>query len=412
MDSRQLALDALLEWARGDTFAADIVARLATSAELEPRDAALLQNLVFTALRHLSLLDHWISSLSGAEHLDPDLRWIVRLGLAQLLILELPEYAAVNETVKLAPHAGALVNAVLRRAQRERQDILAAVAALPLPIRHSHPSWLVQRWLDQFGEADTTALCLWNQQPAPIHIRINRLHPEAPTPANLRRFTPTSHPDFYRVDQPPREALAQGRCYVQDPSTALACELLAPQPGATVLDACAAPGGKTALLAQLMGNQGRIIACDSSTRRLPRLQENLRRLRVTIARTFEHDWLRFRGTPPWGAMRFDHILLDVPCSNTGVMRRRIDVRWRLRPESFAEMAAIQSGILRATLPLLKPGGALVYSTCSLDTEENEKLVAAALLDAPGYQLVETRRSLPWRDQIDGAYAARILRADS
>jgi 16S rRNA (cytosine967-C5)-methyltransferase len=158
-----------------------------------------------------------------------------------------------------------------------------------------------------------------------------------------------------------------------------------------------------------MNNEGRIIACDSSPRRIPRLQENLRRMRVAIARTFELNWTSSKGVPPWGALRFDRILLDVPCSNTGVMRRRIDVRWRIKPETFAEMALVQSKILLATIPLLKPGGTLVYSTCSVDTEENERLVGSILRDRPDFQVTETKTSLPWRDGMDGAFAAKVLR---
>lgn len=409
MNSRQLALDTLLEWSLGESFAADIVSRLAREHDLDPRDAALLQNLVFTTLRHRELLDHWTNILCDGARLDHDLHWIVRLGLAQLLILQMPDYATVNETVKLAPHAGALVNAVLRRAQREQDSLINSIPQLPLHIRHSHPEWLVQRWSLQFGEDAAEALCDWNQQPPPIHIRINGLHPEQPTSENLRRFHAIDRPGFYRVEQPPREALAKGKCYVQDPSTAIACDLLAPRPGESVLDACAAPGGKTALIAQLMNNEGRIIACDSSPRRLPRLQENLRRMRVAIARTFEYDWTKTKGTPPWGALHFDRILLDVPCSNTGVMRRRIDVRWRIQPEVFAEMARVQSQILRATLPLLKPGGTLVYSTCSIDPEENEQLVESVLRDLPEFKIAETKSTSPWSDGIDGAFAAKVIR---
>lgn len=408
-NSRQLALDALMEWAEGQAFAADIVGRLAKEHQLESRDAALLQNLVFTVLRNQTLLDHWISHLCDSARIEDHVRWIVRLGLAQLLILDLPPYAAVNETVKLAPHAGALVNAILRRAQRESIQLFDEVATLPLHVRFSHPEWLVQRWVHQFGDETTAQLCEWNQQPARGFIRVNRLHPQPLTEYELGQFERTNQKDFYRPDMPPREWLMQGRCYAQDPSTVVACDLLAPQPGEVVLDACAAPGGKTALLAQMMENKGRIIASDSSSRRMPRLQENLRRMKVAIARSFEHDWLHPKGTPPWGAMHFDRILVDAPCSNTGVMRRRIDVRWRLQPAVFPDMASQQLRILDAVLPLLKPGGALVYSTCSIDPEENESAVTDALKQHPSFQLVESKSTLPWRDGVDGSFAAKIVR---
>ncbi len=408
-NARQLALDALNEWAEGQAFAADIVGRQRMEHQLPPRDAALLQNLVFTVLRNQTLLDHWISHLCDSASIEDHVRWIVRLGLTQLLILDLPPYAAVNETVKLAPHAGALVNAILRRAQRESIQLFDEVATLPLHLRFSHPEWLVQRWLDQFGHETTAQFCEWNQQPARGFIRVNRLHPQTLTEYDLKQFERTDRKDFHRPDMPPREWLAQGRCYAQDPSTAVACDLLAPQPGEVVLDACAAPGGKTALLAQMMENKGRIIASDSSAKRMPRLQENLRRMKVAIARSFEHDWLHPKGTPPWGAMHFDRILVDAPCSNTGVMRRRIDVRWRLQPAVFPEMAAQQQRILAAVLPLLKPGGTLVYSTCSIDPDENETVVEETLKRHPSFRLAESIATLPWRDGVDGSFAARIIR---
>ncbi|MEI6534660.1 MAG: 16S rRNA (cytosine(967)-C(5))-methyltransferase RsmB [Verrucomicrobiaceae bacterium] len=406
-NSRQLALDALSEWSEGQAFASDIVGRLATEHQLDPRDAALLQNLVFTVLRNKTLIDHWIAHLSNMTRIEDHVLWIVRLGLVQLLILELPPYAAVNETVKLAPHAGALVNAILRRAQRESAQLFDEAASLPLHVRFSHPEWLVQRWVEQFGHDHTVQLCEWNQKPARGFIRVNRLHPQPLTDEELSRFDRTNRQDFYQPDLPPRDWLAQGRCYVQDPSTAEACDLLAPKPGEVVLDACAAPGGKTALLAQMMENRGRIIACDSSARRIPRLQENLRRMRVGIARTYEHDWLLPKGTPPWGAMHFDRILVDAPCSNTGVMRRRIDVRWRLQPAVFPDMASTQLRILQAVLPLLKPGGSLVYGTCSIDAEENESVIQEALKQHQSFELAETKATLPWRDGVDGSFSAKV-----
>jgi 16S rRNA (cytosine967-C5)-methyltransferase len=175
-----------------------------------------------------------------------------------------------------------------------------------------------------------------------------------------------------------------------------------------VLDACAAPGGKAAYLAQFMQNQGRLIVCDNVPRRLGRLQENLARLQVGIAECGTVDWTQPLPTA-WQGLKFDRILVDAPCSNTGVMRRRVDVRWRLEPGIFAEMAALQTKILTATSALTKPGGALVYSTCSLDREENEDVVTAFLAAHPDFRLVETRASLPWRDGFDGAFAALLVK---
>ncbi len=190
---------------------------------------------------------------------------------------------------------------------------------------------------------------------------------------------------------------------MQDPSTALACELLAPQPGDRVLDACAAPGGKTAYLAELMQDQGAILAVDRDEQRVQRLEENLTRLGISSAKTQVHDW---SGTPP--TEHFDRILVDAPCSNTGVMRRRVDVRWRLQPADFTRMPREQLAIVRAVLPLLKPGGTLVYSTCSLEPEENGQLVRQLLEEFPALQLEEERAILPWRDGLDGAFAARLV----
>jgi 16S rRNA (cytosine967-C5)-methyltransferase len=404
---RRLALDALREWERGEMFAHDLIDRAATRYGLESRDTALLQTLVLGTLRNLSLLDHFAAKLCDWERIEPRFQWTVRLGLVQLMVLDMAPHAAVNETVAIAERVRNLVNAVLRRAQRERDALLLDATQRPVPVRFSHPAWIVERWRKQFGEAHAADLCAWNQQPAPVFVRINRLHPQAPDAAALASLKPAGHPLFFQTDQPPREWLAEGKCYVQDPSTALACLMLDPKPGESVLDACAAPGGKSVLLAQLMKNEGRLIACDSVPRRLDRLQQNLNRLRVSCAQVVEHDWLSNHATP-WAAPRFDRILLDAPCSNTGVMRRRVDVRWRLKPQAFVELVALQSRMLDAMLPLLKPGGSLVYSTCSLDADENEQVVESLLQRNPKVRCTEMQRSLPWEHQTDGAFAARLI----
>jgi len=187
----------------------------------------------------------------------------------------------------------------------------------------------------------------------------------------------------------------------------MAVELLDPQPGETILDACAAPGGKASFMAERMRNQGRIVACDSSHFRLERMHQNLRRMQITCAEIHRIDWLT--RPLPFEPGTYDRILVDAPCTNTGVIRRRVDVRWRLSPADFELMPARQRNILESVVPLLKPGGTLVYSTCSLEPEENEAVVMWVAREL-GLTLVETRHQLPHRDGTDGAFAARLMKS--
>ncbi len=176
-----------------------------------------------------------------------------------------------------------------------------------------------------------------------------------------------------------------------------------------MLDACAAPGGKAAYLAEMMGNAGTLLVADDNERRLERLRENLVRLGVSNARTLRCDWADESSVraAALAEKSFDKILVDAPCTNTGVMRRRVDVRWRLQPGDFERMPRRQLTILQAVTPLLKPGGSLVYSTCSLEPEENEAVVTAFLREEPAFRLTDKKESLPFRDAVDGAYAARF-----
>lgn len=399
---RKLALDVLHEWNRGEDFAVALIDEAARDLKLAPRDTALLQTLIYGVLRNMSLLDHWAGLLTGNKILDRDTLNAVRLGLVQLLVLDMAPHAAVNETVEHAGRAGALVNAVLRRALREKEQLLAARDAAPVHIRCSHPEWLVQRWIAQFGEAGATALCEWNQQPAPLYVRVNQLRPK-PAPFD---FIKDEGNGFFLVEQLPTAAIESGSCYVQDPSTAIAPGLLAPTPSLSVLDMCAAPGGKSALLAQMMRNDGRIIATDSSGKRVQRMIANLERLGVNNVTSVVHDWVA-RPKGPIENKKFDRILIDVPCSNTGVMRRRVDVRWRLQEANVTALAETQVALLKCALQLLKPGGVVVYSTCSIEKAENQDVVQQVLDSDSRVKLVETQQSLPHRDGIDGAYAAAL-----
>lgn len=409
MNARALVLAALRQWRAGERFADAILQELLLRSRLSGPDRAFATELFYGALRHLTLLDFWIEQLRAGP-LDPVARDLLRLGLYQLFFLRTPGHAAVFETVALAgARRRALVNGVLRSAQRRQAELESAAQKAPLAIRESHPQFLIDRWQAAYGVEAAEALCRWNNQPAEIYARVNRLKT---TPDEFfARHEGTARlpevPNFVRCAAIPHAGLEDGECYVQDPSTRLACELLAPQPGESVLDACAAPGGKTAYLAEMMQNRGQLNACDRDPRRIQTLRENLDRLGATIADIREQDWL---GSPFQAeAAPFDRILLDAPCTNTGVMRRRVDVRWRLRPDDFAHMAGEQLAILRALVPLLKAGGTLVYSTCSIEPEENEGVVSRALELFPTLKLAEQRALLPFRDGFDGAFAARLVR---
>jgi 16S rRNA (cytosine967-C5)-methyltransferase len=408
--SRGLALVALQKWRAGEQFADAILGQLLRSNDLAAPDRAFATELFYGVLRNLALLDFWIDSLRS-RHLDYDTRDLLRLGLYQLFVLETPEHAAVFETVALAKAKGrSLVNGVLRSATRGKADLIRAASEQDVSVRASHPQFLVGRWERNFGEKDTEALCDWNNRPAPIYGRINRIKTtDDEFFARHRDAEPLSaHENFVRLTNIPHDALADGHCYIQDPSTAAACLLLDPKPGERVLDACAAPGGKTGYIAELMKNEGFILACDRDTSRVRTLQENLERLGVGISRCVPHDWTS-RGPLPEAAA-FDRILIDAPCTNTGVMRRRVDLRWRLKPESFSRMQVEQIGIVRATIPFLKPGGTLVYSTCSIEPEENENVVRAILREFPFLKLGDQVSLLPFRDGFDGAFAAKFVRA--
>ena len=279
----------------------------------------------------------------------------------------------------------------------------------------SHPEWLVARWRERFGVETTLALLAWNQKAAAVHVRWRGVAPAAgEVPAWLR---PTPWGGFYEV-APGHWAelepwLAEGRLYVQDPATRLAVELLAPTAGETVLDLCAAPGGKSLALADALGGAGRVVAMDLAGARLARLKSNLAHAKTEVE-VVGGDVLRegqrvlaARGLPE----SYAAVLIDVPCSNTGVMRHRVDVKWRLQETDFRKHGLQQRALLEAAARLVAPGGRLVYSTCSLDPEENEQVVEGFARQSGGEFTVETARAAtPWADGHDGAAVFRLRRA--
>jgi 16S rRNA (cytosine967-C5)-methyltransferase len=294
---------------------------------------------------------------------------------------------------------------------------------------YSHPAWLVERWQARWGPEKTAQLLDWNNSPPPTFARLNRLKTDAATLTErwkaqgigfaARQWDWTGENEVFELQSHPSlaewEDFQRGFFYVQDASTLLAVRELNPQPGENILDLCAAPGGKTAYMAQRMDNRGRILALDNQPQRLRRLRENCARLGAACVEFAADTASAPRADPPpaenaaAGAPSFDRILVDAPCSNTGAMRRRVDLRWRIRVEELARMRREQLALLRQAAAQLKPGGRLLYSTCSLEPEENESVTREFLGGHAQFTLETERQLLPFADQVDGAYVAAMRR---
>lgn len=403
---RQLAWKCLLRWSQGGIFAETLVARAAAEHKLASSDRSLLQAIVYDTLRHLSWLDHIRKTLRPGK-LEEKMRWLVLMGICQLFILRQAEHAAVSETVRLAPQrVRGVVNGMLRNAARRRAELEADAEKLPLAVRYSTPSWLVQRWLREFGESETRAMLEWNSLTPPVYARVNPVNPPAEIPESWEALPQL--PLWYRLHGPlPLDALRAGQVYVTDPSTRYCVQLLAPQPGERVLDACAAPGGKSAAMLAATGGNLELLATDVEEFRLKPLRENLLRAGGRAVQVAQHDWTH--PCPEAWCGAFDAVLLDVPCSNSGVLQRRVDARWRLSEEEFARLAALQLQILEQACAAVRPGGRLVYSTCSIDREEDLAVVETFLTKHKDFSLVEDYLALPHRELADGAYAALLQR---
>jgi 16S rRNA (cytosine967-C5)-methyltransferase len=386
-------------------------------------ERARCQNLILGVVRHYGRLDAALGRLVAHPP-----RFLTRavLFVAGYELIEAADapaadgrvakivHHAVEQTKTLAsPAESRLVNAVVRKlsAALVTPPPPAGANAEALAEYFSHPAWMVKSWLAQFGPENTRALLEWNQRPAPVHARW-RAGEEA-MPDFLK---PTAWPGFFEVTPgrwPEVEPLLKsGKLYLQDPSTRLPVELLAPKAGEAVLDLCAAPGGKSLLIGDTM-KSGRIVAVDLPGTRIDRLKENLSRagaVDVALVQadvlTDLNDALHAHKLPT----TYDAVLIDVPCSNTGVMRHRVDVKWRLQAGDFKKHPAQQLSLLHAAARFVAPGGRLVYSTCSIDAEENEHVVTEFFASRAGSAFKREGNvvSQPWVTGHDGG-AAFLLR---
>ena len=450
---REIAVRILSARHDGVDYTENLLETELATAHLSPPDRGLCQELVYGIVRQQATLDWLIGRKTNGRPQKTKLQILLQLGLYQIFWLDrIPDHAAVNETVEMAKHAGfntqaGFINAVLRGYLREVDATRALLAELKTKqqwLGYSHPEWLVSRWQQRWGNERTAQLLEWNNTPPKTYGRVNTLKygegrhvavPDIKMGMAARSPSQDSAADllldkwrhegveaefvtrdwtgknlaFELKEHPPLtelESFSQGRFYIQDPSTLLAVRELDPQPGETVLDLCAAPGGKTTFIAQLMKNHGRLLASDFSAERMKLVSQNCERLGVTCVETVSpaaFDDL---------AAQCDKVLLDAPCSNTGVMRRRVDLRWRVSSEEIKRLRIAQLDLLNQAAPIVKPGGVLVYSTCSLEPEENGEVTKQFLVANNEFKLESERELLPFVDGVDGAFVAKLRRVTS
>ncbi len=394
--------------------------------KVSEKDKALLQELCFGALRVLPQLDWLINKLMSRPMTGKQrtVHYLIMVGFYQLLHTRIPAHAALAETVEGAvvikrPQLKGLINGVLRQFQRQQEELMAEFAESEN--RFLFPKWLLNRVQKAYPQQWQQVVDACNQRP-PMWLRVNRQHNSRDSwlallnEADLQGFTHPHYPDAVRLENPvPVTALpgfAEGWVTVQDASAQRCVTLLAPKDGERILDLCAAPGGKTTHILEA-APQASVLAVDIDEQRLSRVYDNLKRLGMK-AEVKQGDG---RIPAQWcGDEKFDRILLDAPCSATGVIRRHPDIKWLRRDRDIPDLAQLQSEILDAIWPHLKSGGTLVYATCSILPEENSQQIAAFLKRTADAQLSETGtpeqpglQNLPGAEEGDGFFYAKIIK---
>jgi 16S rRNA (cytosine967-C5)-methyltransferase len=439
---RGLAVKILNRVERTDAYLNRLLDNEMKNTELEGPDKALLFEIVHGVIRWMGRLD-WI--LNGFykgtfSKAIPNLKNGLRVALYQIMFLDrVPDYAAVNEAVEFVkklqgPKPAGLTNAVLRNIIRSKENIRYPDPDEDLKgylsAYYSHPSWMVKRYIDRFGRKETEELLLANNDKPYLTLRLNALRSNPDEfktlldSVNLRYSAGRYLPEFFKLQNLTNitawEYFVRGYFNIQDESAGLACRLLQVRDGMRVLDLCAAPGGKTAYIAALMHDMGKIVAIDKFDSRLKILRRNMQRLGLASIQTVETDALEFEDVP------FDRVLADVPCMGSGTISKKPDIKWKKDVFDLRAMGELQYKLLCKAGELVKPGGVVVYSTCSIEKEENYDIVEKFLLEHPNFRLESARekfpdeildehgciQTFPHRHKMDGAFAAQLIKGDS
>lgn len=424
---------------RSDAYLDKLLDAELKSDELSNQDKALLAELVHGVIRWQGKLDWLLNRFTHGNFSKSEthVKNALRVALYQILFLDrLPHYAAVNEAVEFVKRlrgdkAAGLVNAVLRNIIRNLQNLQwpkpEEDLVQYLSINYSHPIWLIKRWLNRFGKEETEKLLIGNNEIPSLMLRVNKLKIQPSEflsilDQNQIPYQGSSFLDYF-IKVKSLSGIAQldifkkGYFSIQDESAALPVLLLAPHPGDTVIDMCAAPGGKTTHIAELMSNQGTIIAMDKYEYKLSLIKQSCERLGLTNVNAIVADSAHFENTP------VDKVLVDAPCSGLGVLRKKPDIKWKREQDDITKLTNLQERLLENAAKLVKPNGILVYSTCTTEPEENEQMVQSFLHKHPEFIVDDASKfvnksvvtpegyvtTLPHRHHLDGSFAVRFIK---
>jgi len=434
---RKLAVELFLNSRKSGEYIDRLLTETLNESELLKRERKFLTELVKGSTRMRGLLEFYIQELIGGSitNLKLPIRNIISLGLYQILFMDsVPIYAAINESVDLAKSYGSgkesgLVNAVLRNFLRRRAELDEKIESLPdeirISVRYSHPLWMIKRWQRRFGVSDTEKLAEMNNLSPKITIRKNNIlkqYPHFQKTADTEKDSIVRSeflPNYYTIrkglDTKLLDVISKGEATIQDVSAGIPVVLLNPQPGETIIDLCSAPGGKTGAIAELMNDRGKIIAVDPKKERLSFVEQQVKRLSLKSVELVQGDGTKI------SLPKADRILIDAPCSGTGVLAKRSDIRWRKKKSDIKKLVTLQLALLKNASKSVKKGGVLVYSTCTMEPEENWEIIENFLIKDESFKIENAKKYIaerlvenngavatyPFKHYIDGSFCVRM-----